>query len=333
MTSKRILVTGAGGFIGYNLANDLAANGWEVKGIDLHFPEDPGEGREARFDKVQADFRETSALANALEGADSVIHLASAHLDVGMRDEEYWDVNVRSLPALLEQARAAGVKRFVHVSSVGVYGKLATCPANEETACHPQSIYGRTKLEGERKVLEFHRETQFPVVVLRPAWVYGPGCPRTMKLYRTLRKGRFVMIGKGGNLRHPIFIDDFVMACKQALEATDAVGEMMIVAGPDVITTHELVEGFSRALGVPFPKIRLPYSLGKLLAVTAETCFGLIGKSPPVSRRTLEFFDTDNAFEIDKAKRALGYRPSFDLDQGLARTRDWLEKGPGRTSG
>lgn len=326
MMFKRILITGAGGFIGYNLANDLARSGFDVKGLDLHFPESPVPECQAHFEKVVGDFRDSQILGEAIEGADAVIHLASAHLDTGLPEKEYWDVNVRSIPALMDRSRAGGVQRFIHISSVGVYGKLLECPAGEETRCQPQSIYGRTKLEGERKTLEIHRQTGFPVVVLRPAWVYGPGCPRTMKLFRALKKGRFVMIGSGGNLRHPVFIHDFISACKLALNSSDAVGQVMIIAGPKAMTTRELVDEFCRALDLPRPKVRVPYPIGRFMAVCAEAVFGVVGKAPPLSRRSLEFFDTDNAFDIRKASQILEFRPGFDLQQGLALTRSWLEQ-------
>ena len=326
MTLKRILVTGAGGFIGYNLANELARTGFEIKGLDLHFPENGRQPRKAHFERVVGDFRDSKSLREAIVGADAIIHLASAHLDVGLPPREYWDINVRSIPALLEQARASGVQRFVHISSAGVYGRLAQCPADEETPCYPQSIYGRTKLEGERKALEFHRQSGFPVVVLRPAWVYGPGCPRTMKLFRALKNRRFVMIGSGRNLRHPVFIDDFITACTLALSSEDAVGEIIIIAGPDVLTTRELVGGFCSALDLAQPRARVPYVITRWLAVIAETAFGLVGKAPPISRRNLEFFDTDNAFDTRKAVRILGFKPVHNLQQGLASTRNWLEQ-------
>lgn len=326
MILKRILITGAGGFIGYNLANELARSGFEVKGLDLHFPEDGRQNREAYFERIVGDFRDSRSLGQAIQGADAIIHLASAHLDVSLPKREYWDINVRSIPALLDRARVGGVQRFVHISSVGVYGGLAQCPAGEETPCRPQSLYGRTKLEGERKALEFHRRTGFPVVVLRPAWVYGPGCPRTMKLFQALKNRRFVMIGNGRNLRHPVFVGDFIAACTRALSSHDAVGEIIIIAGPDVLTTGELVDGFCSALNLPRPRARIPYAIARCLAVGAEASFGLAGKAPPISRRSLEFFDTDNAFDTRKALRILGFKPVHDLQQGLALTRNWLEQ-------
>jgi nucleoside-diphosphate-sugar epimerase len=161
---------------------------------------------------------------------------------------------------------------------------------------------------------------------LRPAWVYGPGCPRTMKLFRTLKKRRFVMIGSGGNLRHPVFIGDFIAACKLTLDSANAVGEVTIIAGPKALTTSELIDGFCRALDLPRPNVHLPYAIGRCLAAGAEAVFGLLHKAPPISRRSLEFFDTDNAFDIKKATRTLGFEPAYDLPQGLALTRNWLEQ-------
>ncbi|MEJ2080292.1 MAG: NAD-dependent epimerase/dehydratase family protein, partial [Acidobacteriota bacterium] len=293
----------------------------------LHFPERPGAGREPRFTPILGDFRDPVISEQALEGVDAVIHLASAHLDTALPESEYWDVNVHSVPVFLERARAAGVQAFVHVSSVGIYGNLRQCPADEDTPCEPQSIYGRTKLEGERRALEFHRSTGFPVVVLRPAWVYGPGCPRTRKLYRALKRRKFVMIGAGRNLRHPVFIADFVSACRLALTAPDAAGAAYLIAGDSAVTSQELVDSFCRALELPKPRIRVPYSVIRPMVATAESLFGLVGKVPPITRRSLEFFDTDNAFDISRATRVLGFRPAFSLEQGLQLTKDWLDLG------
>ena len=126
----------------------------------------------------------------------------------------------------------ADVSRFVHVSSVAVYGNLKQLPANEKTPCKPQSVYGDTKLAGEAAVRKFWEETGFPVVIIRPAWVYGAYCPRTLKIYRALRKGRFVTIGNGENLRHPLYIADMIEALRLAMEAESAVGELFIILEP-----------------------------------------------------------------------------------------------------
>jgi nucleoside-diphosphate-sugar epimerase len=207
---------------------------------------------------------------------------------------------------------------------VGVYGPLQTWPANEETVCKPQSIYGETKLAGEVEVRKFGEATGFPVVILRPAWVYGPGCPRTLKIYKTLRKGRFVMIGKGQNLRHPIYISDMLFALHLSMDCEPAVGETFIIGGEDAITTNELVKAFCNALDLPNPKVRIPLTLGKVAAWSIETLFSLGKKEPPLSRRSLEFFHTNNSFKISKAKKILGFTPAIAFEDGLRHTRPWL---------
>ncbi|MCC7146390.1 MAG: NAD(P)-dependent oxidoreductase [Phycisphaeraceae bacterium] len=332
MSPPKVVVTGAGGFIGRHLAEHLAeetASGqpkWRVIGVDLHFHASPSASKGV-FEIVQGDFRDSALMQPVLQGAKVVYHLAAAHLQKSLPDSAYRDINVHSLKPLLTAARAAGVRRFVHVSSVGIYGNLKTWPADEEAPKEPQSIYGITKLEGEIQALQLGKELGLEVAVIRPAWVFGPGCPRTAKLYRALRKGRFIMIGRGDNLRHPLYIDDLVAAMKLAAEHPQAVGETFIIAGPQPISTRQLVEEYCQVLGLSYPKIRIPYVVGLGLAITAEALCGILGKEPPISRRALEFFDTNNAFNIGKADRLLGFTPHFSFAQGIKATASWLQAG------
>jgi nucleoside-diphosphate-sugar epimerase len=260
-----------------------------------------------------------------LSDVDTVFHLAAAHLQIELNPEVYWDINVRSIRPLLELLHKNGVRRFVHVSTVGIYGNLEKLPADEETLCRPQSIYGETKLAGEAEVLKFAEETGFPVVILRPAWVYGPGCPRTIKLYKALKRRQFVLIGNGKNFRHPIYIQDLLSAFNLAMEAESAIGRVFIIGGNQAITTVELVDTFCKALDLPKPRIKLPMKLGEVMASGFETIFAIGRKEPPISRRSLEFFTTNNAFDISKAKQLLGFNPSFTFEEGLKDSRAWLE--------
>jgi nucleoside-diphosphate-sugar epimerase len=163
---------------------------------------------------------------------------------------------------------------------------LDNWPADEETACEPQNIYGKTKMAAETEAQKYYEETKFPIVILRPSWVYGPGCPRTLKIYKTLQSGHFVMIGKGNNLRHPIYIQDMLSALILAMEAESAVGETFIIGGKQTYTTSELVGIFSKELDLPKPRIRLPMCLGQLIAVGSEKLFRLSKKEPPLSPLT-----------------------------------------------
>jgi nucleoside-diphosphate-sugar epimerase len=237
-----------------------------------------------------------------------------------LSDEHYRRVNVGGTLSLLEAAQQAGVKRFVHCSSVGVIGDVENPPADETTECHPTNIYERTKLEGEREALAYSRRTGFPVVVMRPAWVYGPRCPRTAKLMRTISKGRFFFFGDGQNMRHPVYISDAVQALELCANADGVNGEVFIIGGELAVPVSELVDVMSKEMGVRSPKLHLPIALGLLGGYSLELAFKLIGKQPPFSRRSVDFFLKHNAYDIGKAKRMLGYQPQTDLRTGMQKT-------------
>ena len=323
------VVTGAGGFIGYRLANALAAEGHHVVGVDVHFPDPAGPAGPARFVPIVADVRDRDAMRRALTGASVVFHLASAHLRVSLPESEYWDVNVHSLSGLLQLAQEAGVSRFVHTSSVGVYGHTGSTPASESRRPVPQSVYGITKLAGEEAVLAFGNEAGLDVVILRPAWVYGPGCPRTEKLCRALRKRRFVVVGDGRNLRHPIYIDDMVEAFRLAAVTADASGAVFNIAGERAVTTRELLETFCSVFGYAMPGTRIPYRLATGLAAGVESFCRMIDREPPISSRTLEFFTMSNSFDTSRARSILGFVPRHSLERGLTVMRDEMRRMPG----
>jgi nucleoside-diphosphate-sugar epimerase len=235
-------------------------------------------------------------------------------------------VNVDATLNLLETAHAAGVPRVVHCSSVGVMGEVRNPPANENSPCYPTNIYERTKLAGERAALEFAAETPAPIVVVRPAWVFGPRCPRTRKLFRTIRKGRFVMFGDGRTLRHPIYVSDAVHGL-ELCGATDGVtGQVYIIAGEKPATIESLVRTIAEVLEVRPPNRHLPVSLGKVAGYVLQLAFKPLGCQPPFSRRSLDFFLKDNAYDIGKAGRDLGFVPLVDLRTGLRKTWRWLSE-------
>ncbi len=313
---RRALVTGAGGFIGSHFVPYLAARDWTVRAIDVHEAPPGVVGPNVEY-RVQ-DIRDAQRLASALEGVDYVFNLASVHLDVHATFDKFEAVNVNALERLVELSSAAGVRRLIQVSSVGVYGHVASPPANEAAPLNPENDYERTKMAGEEAARRSAARTGMDVVVIRPSWVYGTGCPRTLKLIRALRKGRFFYIGAGHNLRHPIYVDDLLDALVLAAQAgTEVAGKTFNVAGPRWMTVEEMVAQFARAIDVRAPSLHAPRWLGLAVGWTAEQVSALVGAEPPVSRRTLAFFENDNAFDIGAARQALGFEPKVDLPDGV----------------
>ena len=317
-----VLITGANGFIGSHLVDSQLAQGKRVRAVDLYddylatLDGTPG------LEVTVADFTRPEIARQAVEGIDVVYHLASAHLDVSLPAERYHAVNVQGALELARVAHQAGVKRFIHCSSVGVFGNVRKPPADETSPCHPGNIYERTKHAGEQAVLAFHRESRFSLIVVRPAWVYGPRCPRTRKLMRTIAKGRFVYFGSGDNLRHPVYVSDLVGGLERCEAAPErAAGEVYILAGERPVTTKELAAEIAGVLGVNPPKLHLPLWAGSLAGTMVESLFRLAGRKPPFSSRTVEFFRNDNAFSIRKAAEQLGFEPRMSLRDGLAMSR------------
>jgi nucleoside-diphosphate-sugar epimerase len=322
----KVLVTGAGGFIGSHLVDSQLAKGNQVIALDLDLTRLSHAVGHSNLTPIQDDILCAKEKAGGwMNGVNIVYHLASAHLDVSLSNEYYRQVNVDGTSALLEAACQAGVKRFVHCSSVGVMGDIENPPANEEYPCHPTNIYEKTKLEGEQAARSFGLEHDYPVVIVRPAWVYGTRCPRTAKLLRQVRKRRFPIFGSGENLRHPVYISDAVKGLELCALVPSAAGETFIIAGERPVTINELLREIAAAQNVPAPSLHLPMPLGLLAGHAIQGAFKLIGRKPPFSRRSLDFFLKHNAYDIAKAKRVLDFAPSFDLAAGLKQTISSME--------
>jgi nucleoside-diphosphate-sugar epimerase len=322
----RALVTGAGGFIGSHLVDSLLAQGSEVRAADLRADQLAHTLRHPRLEVLLGDITDSAHVAALVEGVEVVYHLASAHLDVSQPDAHYYRVNVGATEALLAAACESGVRRLVHVSSNGVLGDIQRLPADESTPCQPTNIYERTKLLGEEQALAFQRRTGFPVVVARPAWVYGPRCPRTARLLRSVQRGRFLMFGDGGTLRHPIYVADAVQGLQLCAERGEP-GAVYFLAGERPVSLETLVQTMAGVLGIRVRIMHLPVALGIAAGYLVQTAFKPLGRRPPISRRTIDFFLKDNAYDTGKAQRELGFRPFTCLVTGMQQTASTMSDG------
>ena len=329
---ERVLITGGGGFIGSHLVKHQLELGNQVRAVDFH----PGPlaqlAGNPNLEIVTGDLRDAGLLPGMLREVNTVYHLASAHLNTGLSAADYEAVNVHATRELIRQATEAGVQRFIHCSTNGVYGKQRQIPADENTPCQPENIYERTKLAGEQAALQATRETGLSLVVIRPSWVYGPGCPRTARLFRMVKKGRFVFFGDGQTLRHPIYIADAVRGFELSAAAPTACGEIYLLAGAEIVSLNALVERIASLLQVRLRAIHLPVALGLAGGFVLQQVFGIAGRQPPFSLRSLDFFMKDNAYNTQKAQQQLDFEPQVSLQAGLEMTARWLEQPtfPGR---
>jgi len=272
------------------------------------------------------DVTDPDSLRSAFRGVDGVFHLAALFNCPEASMDDYRSVNVGGTRNVLEAALACNVKRVVHCSTVGVAVSNGNPPFCEATPYSPPSWdkYETTKCEAEQLALDFERRTRLPVVVIRPAQVYGPGDRGKVKFYRMVKKG--MIVNPGGTRKHLIFIDDLCRAFELAMEKDGITGEIFIIAGDKPIALVDLVAIVARALGVPRPKVILPALAMTGLCIVTEAICNLIKIRPLLFRRSMDFFTRSVEMNGQKAKRSLGFQNHVDVEAGVARTLGWYKE-------
>jgi nucleoside-diphosphate-sugar epimerase len=250
-----------------------------------------------------------------VQGQDLVYHLAAAQHEAEVADQFFWDVSVTGTQRALKASHHAGVKRFIHASTIGVCGRGSAGLLDERSPCNPDNI-GVTKLSGEKLARSF--QDRLPGVVIRIAEAYGPGDLRLLKLFKAIHKNLFFMIGDGRNMHHPIYIDDLIDSLLLAATVDDAVGKTFILAGHEPLSTNDIVAIIASALGRKVRGIRLPLTAFLALAAATEATCRPLHIPPPLHRRRMDFFQKNLAFRQEEALEHLGHGPKVRL-QGKCR--------------
>jgi len=321
----RVLITGGTGFIGSRLALRCLAEGHEVAVLGQENTDAEAANRqylEAQgADVITASVTDRECLFAVMPGIELVYHLAAAQHEANVPEQHFWEVNVTGTQHLLDASVKAGVKRFIHGSTIGVYGAASSGVIDEQSPLQPDNIYGETKLEGEKRVL--CQRDQLPVVIVRISETYGPGDYRLLKLFKAIQKRVFLMIGNGQNVHHLIYIDDLVEGLTVAATVAGAVGETFVLAGKETLTTDEMVRTIAAQLGTQIPRWRAPLPLLQAAATVLETCLQPLGIQPPLHRRRLDFFRKSFVMSSEKACKLLGFAPQWHFRDGVRATAQW----------
>jgi nucleoside-diphosphate-sugar epimerase len=320
----RLLVTGGTGFIGSHLAEEGRRRGADV--VVLGLTDRPEEQANADLlsrkgvEVISGSITDPALCRRVASGVTHVFHLAVAMREGGKSDEFFESINLDGTRYLLEAAIAQRVQRFVYCGTIGIYGHRASGITSELSPLAPGNIYERTKVSAERQVREFAEKCGLPAVVLRPADVYGPRDQRLLKLFRGVNRGRFPLFGAGKGRRHMVYVDDVVSAFFKACERDEAVGEGLIVAGPNACTLRELIDEVTRATGSRRYGFRLPLAPMLALAAVVEDACAKLNIDPPIYRRRMDFFYSDSEFDTSRARRVLEWEPRVGLREGIRRT-------------
>lgn len=319
-----VLVTGGKGFLGSHLVTRLRELGEEVRILARKSVNSNGQV-EAGVQIVWGDIRNKQVVEQAVEGVDNAIHLVSNFRRGGSDKKEAYSINVEGTENIIRASHKYKVKQLIHCSTIGVHGNVRVIPANEETPFNPGDLYQETKLLAENRVREFQQKTELPITVIRPISLFGPGDVRMLKLFRLIKKGRFIVVGNGKPLFQPAYIDDVVQGFILCLNNEKAIGEVFIIGGEESVPLNELFTLIAEELGVQPPKLRVPLSPVLALATLCEKVCVPLGIEPPLHKRRVSFFQNNRAFAIDKAKNLLGYKSQVSLREGIRRTIRWYE--------
>jgi len=313
LSKHLVLVTGASGFVGAPLCSELVLRGYKVTAftrdlrnqldnVDYHMIEDIG---------ADANW------GRALDKVDVLVHLAARvhvmHEVAANPLQLFLDINLHATVHLAKAAAAAGVERFVYVSSAKVNGEFTqNQPFSEQDAANPQDAYAVSKWAAEKALLEIEKETGMQVVILRPPLIYGPNVKANFaSLIKLVDKGVPLPLASINNKRSLIYLGNFVDAIITCVQHPKAAGNTYLVSDGEDISTPQLIKKIAHSLKRPNRLFNFPLPIMNLTAK-------LTGKSSTLQRITQSL-----AIDSSKIHQELNWHPTFTIEQGLKETADW----------
>ena len=328
LDGRQVFITGANGFVGRALADRCRSLGADVMGLDTVAALDRG--------VVAGDITDPAPWQGLLHGCDLMIHTAAVMTN-NVAPAVAWSVNVVGTRRVIEAAVDAGVGRFVHLSSMGVarFAQTQTeavrrfnpdAPLDERWPLMPTgNPYTDTKIAGEHVVLAAHAAGEVAATIIRPADVYGPGCrPWVLEPLAAIRAGRFLLPNHGRGLFTAIYVDDLVDGILAAATTEVAAGHIIHLGGEQPVTTAEYFGHFYRMLGLEGPPRSYSTRTAIAVAEAARRSYQLAHKPTELGRGVMEMLNKSRAVSNAKALELLGWEPQVSLDEGMARTEEWL---------
>lgn len=315
----KVLVTGATGFIGRHLTQRLLGQSVSVRVVTRNPNRLPVQWRDC-VEVVVGDLLDMRTQIAATKGIGCIYNLAGETQDASLMRA----INVEAVRGLLRCAARAGVKRIVHLSSVGVIGARGAGVVTEETPCRPQTLYEQTKFDGEQVVLEYAQSGGVEGVVLRPTIVFGDGNERAgdslLEWLRALRLRRVVFIGKKGVANY-IYVGDVVESLLRLAETSVSRPAVFIAA--DSVLISDFVRAMAQALGVGTPSVRLPVWVAVTLGAIVQSANRLVGTPAPLTLSRVRALSCEAIFSGDKLIRKVGAPFPFGYRKGLDLTVQW----------
>ncbi|MBK8914255.1 MAG: NAD-dependent epimerase/dehydratase family protein [Phycisphaerales bacterium] len=323
------LVTGATGLLGSHIVEQLRRRNQPVRalvrrGSDRSWLQSQG------VEFAEGDVTDRASLDAACRGCDVVYHSAAKVGDWGPW-EDFQRVTIDGTRNTVEAAIAAGVRRFVHVSSISTYGYHTREETIDETyplgyKVYRWAYYTRSKIIAEEIAWEAHRSGRIELTVIRPAWIYGPRDRATIaRLAKMIRAGGAKILGRGDNRLNVVYAGNIAEAAITAAHMREANGEAFNCSNDGEITQQQYFDLLAKALGAAPVQRKVPYRLAYFAGFVLE-CVGrlLRWQSPPmITRYAVWLMGRRSFFSAEKARRMLNWRATVTYEVGIPQTVQW----------
>ena len=326
------LVTGGTGLLGSHIVEKLRAAGEDVRVLvrptsDTRFLDTLG------VDKAIGDVTDPDSIDKAMDGVTTVYHSAARVGDWGPWPE-FVAITIDGTRNMIESAGRAGVGRFLHISSISVYGHVdgeglvldETAPLGQKL--YKWSYYSRAKVAAERIVWAAHEAGDVPVTVIRPSWLYGERDRASMpRLIKAIGAGKGKLIGDGTNRLNLTYAGNEAEGTLLAAGSEKAVGEAYNLCNDGIITLKGYFDKIAEAVGAKPVTRKVPYKVVHSVAFLMEVVGHMVRrKSPPlVTRYSVWLMGRKCFFSTEKISRDLGWKPTVDYDEGIARAVAWAK--------
>ena len=330
----RVLITGAAGFTGHHMVAEAVKAGFQVRATDVSSRYYSAMFEALGVEFVKSDLTRNKGLDELLQGVESVIHVAGIH-DYSTPDKVIFAVNTRAVENLCDAAIRAGVNRFMHFSSVGVYGYSSNPgkPVKEDDpkVTPPSNNYNASKWEGEKIVQRYIHEKGLRATIFRPAAIYGSrseyGLYLVFKMaFDERKKKKKLILGQGNKIEAFLHVEDMCRAVIHAYDNENMIGEAYNVADDTHIPTTEFYNLVNREfIGREKDFFHLPLSVAKVIAIISQFIARRLGTKPVLEKATLDYVNCDKIWDNSKLK-ATGFEFKYPtMEAGMKQTVQWYK--------